>query len=651
MSSVSGDQSSQFIPPQSGQPYRSLFGGSSSHDVADLGPLSQPQRDAAFDQHPHNAVTEDGPLVDNGFSDEDADYIGSDGDFSGDAGYFDSDDGGNSVTQDDIPSIHGKYQKKSTQEPNSPPSSPSYRPNRFRGLESTWRKLTAGDRQIADALENLRARDLAAHLFNAYALRVRAGEIARRAAGNEEQLDPLEAFAPPKWWTAWPLPANEVLRGSEHFRRREGENRTRKMPHDPPPSADLEESIIAVMLKSAKERYESRPWDSENHSLCSVASQEYTLKDIQEDTQDDSSGRDESMKIEPDSGDERPLRPVMQADDEISRLQLRPLTRNIITQLDRLLMGLHHARKGVVEDSSDSEWQTDTESIVSGMSSPQKRRASRLSERSQSRGRKRTCKSIRVPRSGDSMGLGSVPNSLPQSRASTCSRGRSVGSKSSMRSASRVLPGVRDWSEVLGVASMVGFPPTVVMRTAQRCATLFGEDMVFRTFTEEALQTEEEDEEESEEEYQEEDEEEEEGGVDAAVWEYAKSESREPESSLPLPPPERERSRSRATSRAASAKVGSNSRPTSRATLRAASRATSPTLNVNEEEVSQPKGKGPHRKKDIICPIKTCPRHEDGFSRRWNLNKHIKSMHPWYRKSTDAKSPGAMQTEDESDAE
>jgi hypothetical protein len=43
-----------------------------------------------------------------------------------------------------------------------------------------------------------------------------------------------------------------------------------------------------------------------------------------------------------------------------------------------------------------------------------------------------------------------------------------------------------------------------------------------------------------------------------------------------------------------------------------------------------PKGKGNHRKTDIICPIKRCSRHRNGFSRTWNLNLHMKRVHPGY---------------------
>jgi hypothetical protein len=46
------------------------------------------------------------------------------------------------------------------------------RPNRWTGPGSTWRKLTAEDRAVHAALEAVRHRDLALHLYNAFALKM-----------------------------------------------------------------------------------------------------------------------------------------------------------------------------------------------------------------------------------------------------------------------------------------------------------------------------------------------------------------------------------------------------------------------------------------------------------------------------------------------
>jgi hypothetical protein len=61
-----------------------------------------------------------------------------------------------------------------------------------------------------------------------------------------------------------------------------------------------------------------------------------------------------------------------------------------------------------------------------------------------------------------------------------------------------------------------------------------------------------------------------------------------------------------------------------------------------------PKGKGEHRKADLICPIKRCSRHTKGFSRTWNLNLHMKRVHPGYtpverERSRSQSTPGGVE--------
>ncbi|RHZ72921.1 hypothetical protein CDV55_105085 [Aspergillus turcosus] len=598
MSSVFGSQPSRFSPPQSAQPYRSLFGGPSSQDVADLEPYPQTQRSGdRLDQHDSDVDMEEVPLTENDHSDDET-YVESedDGSVSDDEASNDGDSYKSSKKKAAIVPRPGK------QHPDSPPSSPSYRPNRFRGPESTWRKLTFEDRQNAQALEELRARDLAAHLYNAYALRVRAREIAQQALKSDKQIDETEAFVPPKRWTAWPVPATEVPRAGEHLRRQIDDEWTLRMPPDPRPSAELEESIIAIMLKTAKDRFQARDWTTKG-----VGSYQKRRAGSVYRMNEETTGVESEWGSDIDSADAIELRPVVQADDDKARRQLRPLTRNILTRFDQLLMGLHHARKGGVagDDSSASEWQSDTESVASNASHSRKRRIGEKGERSQSRGRKRTRRSS--VRAASTTGRS---RSVLASSAHTASRSRGRSFDSDRRrSASRIRRGLRDWSEVLGIASMIGLPHAAVMRTARRCATLFGEDMEFQTFREGQLQHSKE------------------GYVNK--WEYVEDESDESETEPeiePSPPsrPQSQKPRSRAAST-----VGSTSRPGSPTSEAAGS---TPRL----------KGKGQHRKQDIVCPVKSCPRHIDGFTRTWNLNLHMKRMHGGYRsRSASVKSSAA----------
>ncbi|RAH82733.1 hypothetical protein BO86DRAFT_388569 [Aspergillus japonicus CBS 114.51] len=529
--------------------------------------------------------------------------------------------------------------------PDADESESQYRPNRFRGPESTWRNLTAEDRQNAQALVDLRARDLAAHLYNAYALRVRARAIARRMADGDLERVEEEVFAPPKRWTAWPLPAADVPRPGELVRRAVDDAWTLRRQPDPRPSAELEESLMAVMMKTAKERFNAREWETKTAPGASTPRGKRKSSMSQAGTQEESAGDWES-----DEGEEQgtvagmkpvALRPVVQADDEKSRVQLRPLTRNILTHFDTLLMGLHRARQGDLardDDSSASEWQTDTASAISGSSSgqqQQKRRGSAAEkERSLSRGRKRTRRSsirsessggpsrsrstrVSSSRASSERTSSQAPSSQRSlSQGSSRSRGRSRSSDG-RRSVSRVRQGLRDWSEVLGIASMTGFPAAAVMRASRRCADLFGEDMAFRTFHEGQVRQDLPD-----------------AGSGPGPWHYVESES-EPEAELEpepesVPQPEAIPLSSRASSR----------KPRSRATsLRGGSRSRATTASA--DDTPRPRGKGEHRKSDLVCPIKNCDRHYNGFSRTWNLNQHLKTMHPGYQPSVSARNSSA----------
>ena len=571
MSSIADDQFSDALnPPQSAQPFQSLFGGPASQDV-DLEPYPESDQGAGTqDQDDLDVIMGNMPMMDDNQSD--ATYHASDEDDS---------------EPHNARNETNAQPKKRKRPPVvarsiSPPSSPEERPNRFRGPESTWRRLTAEERQNAQALETIRARDLAAHLYNSYALRVRARERGRVAVREDKRVDVTEAFAPPKGWAAWPMSADKVPRADERLKREEDAAWTLRMPFDPRPSADLEESVIAMMLKTAKERFRAREWDHKR-----TVYQPRTSTTFRVDTNDESTVYEGS-----DGGymDDEELRPVVQADDEKSRQQLRPLSRNVLTQFDQLLMGLHHAQKGGARggDSSASEIQSDAESMTSSRSSPRKRNPEETG-RSQSRGRKTSRRSSRHEK----------PRSRSKVQHTSASRGRSLGPGHG-RSTSRLRNGrgLRDWSEVLGVATMTGWSSAVVMRAAKRCSALFGEDMAFQKFNEGAVKPVED---------------------NPKNVQYMESESEpEPEPETPTPPPISRQSSKNPRSRAYSARHESTSRPASPATADNAAR----------------KGKGRHRKQDLVCPFKSCPRHMDGFSRTWNLNLHMKRVHPGYRPRT-----------------
>ena len=607
------DFTPRFSPFQSAQPRSSLFGGPSSQDVElesyDNTKLEgdENEGDDEEEEDDFDAFLRQQPLIDNDVSDDET-YDGSE-DESG----SDDDAAGHKRTAPKRPAEEtlsyrpARRNIKSTEQRKNDFSNlhlpetkgdsdslsplPEYRPNRFRGPEFSWRRLTAGDRMTAEALETARCRDLAAHLYNAYALRVRARRIAE-GKGVPKELDEDEPFVPSKAWTSWPMHANEVPRVDEHLWRH-GDGAFR-MPPDLRPSAELEEEIMATMIRSAKERFQGR--ESDEPALVSL-----------EDHRGKADTDPEMEKSDPESGSAAELRPVVQADDEKAKQLLRPITRNILTQFDDLLIGLHHSRKGMVfaDDSSASEWLSDADDAVSFSN---RTRLPKTAKKKQSKGGKGTPKSSAPP---------TPPrHSTKRARSSSeTSRSGSPSSDSSLPEKStenKKITGFRwykrstqrDWSDVLGIAGIQGWSQSAVMRAANRCSDLFGEDMAFRTFKEGQVE-------------QVEDE-------TGPRWEYIEADTEEEEDekgeerplSTPAPPPpmslpQTSRSRSRAVSKE-----------------RGLTPFKAPSGPENQDGEPQPSGKRPQRKKeDLICPVDTCKRHRNGFSRTWNLNLHMKRMH------------------------
>ena len=333
--------------------------------------------------------------------------------------------------------------------PTSPPL-PS-RPNKFHGPASTWRNWTVPERELASSLDQLAAKDLGAHLYNAFKLKQREeGRDECRHSQISEDKDEAadrDGWKPPKVWTAWPLPPEVVPREEEetHWETR--------APLPAPyigrpkvPGDALRELIVAQILRKARLRFAER----------------------------------DSHDVDTAKGGLTNLKPVVMADDERASEILRPTVQHVLTEFDALLMGLHHARSAVCLPMDDSASQY----------------------RSISRGRQASQGSARKRKKGESS-----KNTNARSTSDVSSESESdytVASKSKSRSKSKVKDGrpfsdisnahkihqhkprlgLRDWSDVLGVASMTGWDSAVVEKAAAQCASLFGESIKFRTLAE-----------------------------------------------------------------------------------------------------------------------------------------------------------------------
>ncbi|KAL1837380.1 hypothetical protein VTJ49DRAFT_3939 [Mycothermus thermophilus] len=268
------------------------------------------------------------------------------------------------------------------------------------------------------------------------------------------------------------------------------------------------------------------------------------------------------------------------------------------------------------------------------------------------------------------------PVSTASSRASSVSRASSQ-SKSSITSEKNreklfARWGLRDWRDVLGAAALAGFSPKVIARAAQRCATLFREDMTIHTLHGP-------------------------GGVetsryvpdaqlpvssdedDEAEIELAqrRAVSRQPsvfpgESASPEPEPESRRGRSRSRSAAPKSLLcphsgcpravepftkksnferhlreihhDSSPLPTGGATTDV--ELTEPEIPSRSRSRSRRSRSGTPAPGAHLCPYLTCPRALEGFTKRTNLARHLREVHGRRKQAAKA---AAADTEDSAD--
>jgi hypothetical protein len=381
--------------------------------------------------------------------------------------------------QQDLAAERARYQEQPDDLADPFAAEQSYytRPNRYYGPASTWRSWTKGDRDVAESLAEDRARDLSIHLYNAHALRLQAHKLKatasrkRRRGTSETDDNQADIFEIPKVWTAWPMPPHEVQRGPFN-------------PVDSRPSKELEECLISTTTKAARERWNSRDWQEEE--IMQQASTEEpggqiaatsSLVDSKESAEFASqvSSNDESFPDIPDDASNNDLygidpsaKPTILADDDKARHLLLPSTRQIISKLDHLLMGLHRARHAyaepvlAVDDDMKASSATDGEPQSSG-SSKKRHQYSRAQRAS------------------------SVSTVATDASIASSALGRKKGVwKEGSKPYNRKFKGLelRDWSDVLGMASLTGWDEDVVARASKKCAELFGENMLFRRFHE-----------------------------------------------------------------------------------------------------------------------------------------------------------------------
>lgn len=362
--------------------------------------------------------------------------------------------------------------------PDTDPSDPT----ELRGRPQKWRRLTRDDRQVAKSLEQIENDDLSIHLHNAYAIKRNTYQVAASAdeVGLKISVQSKDRWKDPKpWrpkdgWTEWPLTPIEVPKYWETHNSNDGpdseggnvvgaENILR-------PSAEMQNMLCAEMVTwSRKELHAAEHLStaldaasaeqgfdqagSENEEGKDYSSQDGSTTSQQLDTDGEltegGGGKDtvvesaeSSVAGEPSQSSNNEGYLELKMTDSSCSVEeadkvFQPTARHILQSFDELLMALHHTRQN---QTASKQFAHDSD-------------ASQESTSSNSSLRQISGKQMNVP--------------APQKRSSRRYRTREAG--------------LRDWSEILGTAGLIGWNTTGLERTAKRCSNLFDEHMSFKT--------------------------------------------------------------------------------------------------------------------------------------------------------------------------
>ncbi|XTI84291.1 hypothetical protein V2W45_1465395 [Cenococcum geophilum] len=290
--------------------------------------------------------------------------------------------------------------------------------------------------------------------------------------------------------------------------------------------ADAEEGRQGSVQTERETRSRSHSASSRATDACEQSDDSVSQSE-RSDSQPQSRATSEAPHEQPQQTNLRTLRkseprfskPTVLADDDKARNILQPSINSLLVKLDFLLDGLHRSRVNHFAEASSasaSEAQTDVEAAVTPRKKARSRATSksRISPPSAARRRQKhqtddIKRPIRTTLADSASGSDYAPDDDklgPQSAPTDCDmrasksrylkkgllasqpdpKSRRSNSISSITSETEpdARVGLRDWSEVIGMASLMGWSDGVVERAAKRCAALFGEGMAFRTFHE-----------------------------------------------------------------------------------------------------------------------------------------------------------------------
>ena len=315
------------------------------------------------------------------------------------------------------------------------------RPSRFTGPPQTWKGYTADDRHISTSLDQIQDSDLAAHLYNAHALKSRVRRSAEDLAGlkswqgrdtwlktgkdlqytDVSGLNQTE-LVPSKDWTAWPLSPSKLMDGSTRSRRNLVDGDSQEWSIGNANSQDvgdeLRDELLAGFLRLAKDQWNSR--DVEDEFTCntdntavlqsrlrskslrsttlrrSASRPDVKMKDSTGPEGDDADGRDDDKGEMEEStvGKKRGRRaqdeifgkPTILADDTRAQRLLQPTIHSMLGRLDDLALAVrrtrlnHFGRGDSYDTSSQNDLTTDAESTGLGSRSPSRTPSKRRSK-------------------------------------------------------------------------------------------------------------------------------------------------------------------------------------------------------------------------------------------------------------------------------
>lgn len=274
-----------------------------------------------------------------------------------------------------------------------------------------------------------------------------------------------------KQWTSWPHPPSYVPRETDpkisrlksqprvhHFDPGTYELSSNTGKERPASSQMLEETLVATFLKFSRDKFRSRPAKETNGMTLAL-------------------------------------------DDDMSQHILKPVVRHIISQLDELLTGLYHergyAKTLTAEDRESMKRKRRSQYIrdkVKGMPWVRKKLKTAATSSTNTEGEDEDededdeaededSTEERDPDDGD--GEGTPPKKAQKAQKPKSTRRPAaipLAKKYCIKRHNRL--GLRDWSQVLGIAALTGWEEDPLQRAVERCENQFDQTMSWRRLKE-----------------------------------------------------------------------------------------------------------------------------------------------------------------------